>query len=122
MLLLNYPGRIAVPFLLSCRKLQFPVYHPRQRVAVNWCAVAMKSRLEPVRDLVKMLRKHLQRVLPFIDKALTKAKAEGLNRIVRIVKNRASGFRSLPAFIEMIFLTVGNLDLPAQIPRKFRTV
>jgi transposase len=69
-----------------------------------------------------MLRKHLHRVLPFIEKPLTNAKAEGLNRIIRIVKNRASGFRSLPAFIDMIFLTVGDLDIPAQIPEKFRTV
>ena len=69
-----------------------------------------------------MFKKHLHRVLPFIEKALTNAKAEGLNRIIRIVKNRASGFRSLPAFIDMIFLTVGDLDIPAQIPKKFRTV
>ena len=44
---------------------------------------------------------------------LTNAVAEGLNRIIRIVKNRASGFRSLQAFIDMIFLTVGDLDIPA---------
>jgi hypothetical protein len=51
-----------------------------------------------------------------------KGRAEGLNRVIRIVKNRASGFRSLPAFIDMIFLTVGDVDLPAQIPVKFRTL
>jgi transposase len=93
-----------------------------ERFIKRWCTVALKSRLEPIRDFVKMLKKHLHRVLPFIEKALTNAKAEGLNRIIRIVKNRASGFRSLPAFIDMIFLTVGDLDIPAQIPKKFRTV
>jgi len=69
-----------------------------------------------------MLRKHLHRILPFINKSITNAKAEGLNRIIRLVKNRASGFRSLPPFIDMIFLTVGDLDLPGQIPAKFRTL
>jgi len=53
---------------------------------------------------------------------LTNAIAEGLNRIIKIVKNRASGFRNLEAFIDMIFLTVGDLDIPAQIPEKFRTI
>ena len=53
---------------------------------------------------------------------LTNAVIEGLNRIIRIVKNRASGFRSLQAFIDMIFLAVGDLDIPAQIPVKFRTI
>lgn len=93
-----------------------------ERFIKRWCTAALKSRLEPIRDFVKMLRKHVHRILPFIEKAITNAKAEGLNRIIRIVKNRASGFRSLPAFIDMVFLTVGDLDIPAQIPVKFRTV
>ena len=48
--------------------------------------------------------------------------AEGLNRIIKIVKNRASGFQSLSAFIDMIFLTVGDVDIPAQIPVNFRAI
>ena len=34
---------------------------------------------------------------------LTNAMAEGLNRVIKIVKNRASGFRTLQAFTDMIF-------------------
>ena len=49
-------------------------------------------------------------------------KIDGLNRIIKIVKNRASGFRSLNAFTDMIYLTVGDLDIPAQIPAKFRVI
>jgi hypothetical protein len=48
--------------------------------------------------------------------------AEGLNRIAKIVLNRASGFRSLDAFADIIFLTIGDLDIPAQIPARFRTL
>ena len=44
------------------------------------------------------------------------------NRIVQIVKNRASGFRTLDAFNDMIFLTVGDLNIPEQIPKRFRTL
>ncbi|WP_203594456.1 hypothetical protein [Wenzhouxiangella limi] len=47
---------------------------------------------------------------------------EGLNRIVKIVKNRASGFRHLDAFSDMIYLSVGDLDLPGPIPARFRTL
>jgi hypothetical protein len=39
--------------------------------------------------------------------------------IIRLVKNRASGFRSLSPFVDMIFLIAGDLDLPGQIPAKF---
>lgn len=93
-----------------------------QRFLRRWITTALKSRLEPIREFVKILKKHMHRILPFIASRLTNAIAEGLNRIIRIVKNRASGFRTLPAFTDMIFLTVGDFDIPAQIPLKFRTL
>jgi transposase len=93
-----------------------------KRFVKQWGTSALKSRLQPIQNFVQMLRKHLHRILPFIDKPITNAKAEGLNRIIRLVKNRASGFRNLSAFTDMIFLTVGDLDLPGQIPPKFRLV
>ncbi|RLJ19256.1 hypothetical protein DJ030_09500 [bacterium endosymbiont of Escarpia laminata] len=47
---------------------------------------------------------------------------EGLNRIVKIVKNRASGYRNLESFADMIYLTVGDFDIPAHIPSDLRTL
>jgi transposase len=93
-----------------------------KRFVKNWSTTALKSRLEPIRNFVHTLRNHLHHILPFIDKPITNAKAEGINRIIRLVKNRASGFRNLDAFTDMIFLTVGDLDLPDQIPARFRVV
>jgi transposase len=93
-----------------------------ERFLKRWSTTALKSRLEPIRDFVKMIRKHQHRIITFVQSKLTNAKAEGLNRIIRIVKNRASGFRTLEAFTDMIFLTVGDVDIPAQIPARFRTM
>ena len=93
-----------------------------KRFLKRWTTTALKSRIEPLRDFVKMLRKQEHRIITFVETKLTNAMAEGLNRIIRIVKNRASGFRGLPAFTDIIFLTVGDLDIPAQIPSKFRTL
>ena len=93
-----------------------------ERFLKRWSTAALKSRLEPIRNFVKMLRKHMHRIITFVETKLTNAMAEGLNRIIRIVKNRASGFRTLAAFTDMIFLTIGDLDIPAQIPSKFRTL
>ena len=63
-----------------------------------------------------MLRDHAEEILAFIKTRLTNTVSEGLNRIIKIVKKRASGFSSLAPFTDMIFLTVGDLDIPAQIP------
>ncbi len=92
------------------------------RFIQRWMTSALRSRLEPLRKFVRTLRNHYNGVLAFVGSRLTNAIAEGLNRIVKIVKNRASGFRTLDAFSDMIFLTVGDVDIPAQIPTHFRTL
>ena len=56
---------------------------------------------------------------------ITNAVAEGINRLIRMAKNRASGFRSTNNFANMIYLIAGDLDLSAQIapanrPRKIK--
>lgn len=94
-----------------------------ERFLKNWTTTAMRSRLEPMKRFVRTVRKHKDKIVAFVDTGgLTNAVGEGLNRIIKIVKNRASGFRSLDAFKDLIFLTVGDVDIPAQISPKFRTI
>ena len=88
----------------------------------NWCKTANRSRLEPIKNFVKLIKRHEERLLPFVDTRLTNAIAEGLNRIIKIAKNRVSGFRTLEAFSDIIFLMVGDLDILAQIPACFRSI
>jgi transposase len=92
------------------------------RFVKRWTTTALKSRLEPIRRFVKTIRKHMHRILPYVETRMTNATAEGLNRIIKIVKNRASGFRTLEAFANLIFLTIGDVNIPEQIPKNFRTI
>ncbi|MBU2645609.1 ISL3 family transposase [bacterium] len=59
----------------------------------SWCKTAMKSRLESIKTFIRTIRRHKHRLLPFIENRLTNAAAEGLNRIIKIVKNRPVDFR-----------------------------
>lgn len=88
----------------------------------RWMSSALKSRLQPIRSFVKTLKSHLEDILAFIDTRLTNAVGEGVNRVIRMVKNRASGFEHLGAFADLIYLKVGNVDIPAQIPARFSTL
>ncbi|MCU7905812.1 MAG: transposase [Candidatus Thiodiazotropha sp. (ex Epidulcina cf. delphinae)] len=88
----------------------------------GWMTTVLKSCIPSLRKFVNTLRKHLDHVLTFIDRSLTNAVGEGLNRVIKIVKNRASGYRGLDNFADMIYLTVGDLDIPAQIPSNLRTL
>jgi len=93
-----------------------------RRFLKAWSTTALKSRLQPIREFVATLRKHAENIITFIPSRLTNATAEGLNRIIRMVKNRASGFRTVNAFIDLIYLTIGDVDIPAQVPARFRTI
>jgi len=61
-------------------------------------------------------------VIAFIRTPITNAVGEGINRIIKIVKNRAIGYRTLEAFTDLIYLTVGDVNIPEQIPARFRTL
>ena len=87
----------------------------------GWITAALKSRLKPMKKFALMIQRHANHILPFVKTRLTNAVSEGINRIIKIVKNRASGFANLAAFTDMIFLTVGDMNIPAQIPEYFRT-
>jgi transposase len=93
-----------------------------ERFFKRWTTAALRSRLEPLRQFVYTARRYQKGILAFVTSRVTNAVAEGINRIVKIVKNRASGFRSLDAFTDLIYLTVGDLDIPGQIPTKFRAL
>jgi len=93
-----------------------------KRFLKRWMTAALRSRIPSLRVFVTTLRKHFDNVVTFINRPLTNAVGEGLNRIIKIVKNRASGFRTMDSFADMIFLTVGDLDILAQIPSELRTL
>ena len=89
----------------------------------RWSTTALKSRLEPIRTFVRTMRKHTDDIITFGESGgLTNAVAEGLNRIIRMVKNRASGFQNVDAFTDLIYLTIGDVDIPAHFPARFRTL
>jgi transposase len=93
-----------------------------ERFLKHWMTRTLKSRLEPMRKFVGTVRKHYAGIVAFIGTRITNAISEGLNRIVKIIKNRASGFMTLEAFTNIIFLNIGDVNIPAQIPTKFRTL
>lgn len=88
----------------------------------RWMTAALRSRIPSLRSFVGTLKNHFENIITFIQRPLTNAVAEGINRIIKIVKNRASGFRGLESFADLIFLTVGDVDIPAQIPSGLRTL
>ncbi len=80
-----------------------------------WKKRVKLSRIEPLKKFARTLEAHWDGVMASWF-GITNAVAEGLNRVIRMAKNRASGYRSTDNFANMIYLIVGDLDLPGQIP------
>ena len=86
----------------------------------GWITSALKSRIPSMKKVALTLRKYQDNILTFIERNLTNAVAEGLNRVIKIIKGRSSGFKNLESFADLIFLRVGDLDIPSRIPSRYR--
>lgn len=82
----------------------------------SWAARTMRSRLEPMKDVAKMLRRHREGLLNYTKHRVTNAAAEGFNSIIQAIKANARGFRNFESFRTRILFFCGKLDLrPAGI-------
>lgn len=88
----------------------------------TWVTRTLRSRIQPLKDFALMLRKHKENILSFIKDPITNSKAEGINRLLKMLKNRSSGFKSLDCFIDMIYLNVGDVDICGRFPKQFNTL
>ena len=71
----------------------------------------MRSRLEPMKDVAKMLRRHREGLLNYTTHRITNAAAEGFNSVIQTIKANARGFRSFDNFRTRILFFCGKLDL-----------
>ena len=77
------------------------------------CSWMMHSRLEPMKDFARMVRRHFAEIVAYFEHPYTNAVLEGADSVIQNVKRRARGFRDMDYFATMIYLTCGRLDLKA---------
>ena len=80
----------------------------------KWCTRAMRSRLEPIKDFVRMVRKHEPLILNWFHakKEYSSGVVEGLNRKVNLVTRKSYGFKSYEVLKVALFHTMGGLPEP----------
>ena len=77
------------------------------------CSWMMHSRLEPMKDFARMVRRRFAEIVACFGHPYANAVLEGADGVIRNVKRRARGFRNMDHFATMIYLTCGRLDLKA---------
>jgi transposase len=65
----------------------------------EWCTRAMRSKIEPMKKFVKMIRKHRELLMNwFRSKGLSSGVVEGFNNKVKLTMRKGYGFRTIDAW------------------------
>ena len=84
-----------------------------------WCYRAMRSRLEPMKKVARMLRTHEELLLNWFRAKgeISSGAVEGLNNKIRVVTRRSYGFRTYDAMEIALYHTLGRLPEPESTHR-----
>jgi transposase len=84
-----------------------------------WCYRAMRSRLEPMKRVARMLRAHEPLLLNWFRAKgeLSSGPVEGLNNKIRVVTRRSYGFRTYRAMEIALYHSLGRLPEPESTHR-----
>ena len=73
-----------------------------------------RSRLKPVIEVARMLKRHLKNLLTYLRHHITNAVTEGLNSKIQSLKAAARGFRNFANYRTRILFFCGKLNLYPQ--------
>jgi len=80
----------------------------------RWCTRALRSRLEPMKKVARMLRRHRPLLLNWFraKKRISSGVVEGLNNRLKLTLRKAYGFRTFEAVEVALYHTLGDLPEP----------
>jgi transposase len=78
----------------------------------GWCAGAKRSRPQPIKDFVDLVRHHRDGILAWHHTRTSNGQLEGTNSLIQAAKARARGYRNKNKMITIAYLIAGKLPLP----------
>ena len=92
-----------------------------ERMWKRWYGWAIRSRLEPIKRVARMIKNHWEGVMNAATSNVTNARAEGINSKIQWIKRMASGYRNRENFRNAIYFHLGGLDLYPESLRSTHT-
>jgi len=78
----------------------------------RWCRGALRSRLEPLKDFVRLVERHWDGILAWHTAPISNGVLEATNSLIQAAKRKARGYSNPDNLICMIYLVAGRLPLP----------
>ncbi len=82
-----------------------------ERMWKRWYGWAIRSRLEPVKKVARMIKRHWDGVIDAVLTNVTNARLEATNAKIQWIKRLACGYRNRERFRNAIYFHLGGLDL-----------
>jgi transposase len=77
----------------------------------SWYAWAIRSRLDPIKKVARMLKTRIDRILTWFSSPISNGPAEGFNSRIQAIKSAARGFRIFEHYRIRILFFCGKLSL-----------
>ena len=77
----------------------------------RWYSWAIRSRLEPIKEAARTIKKHSDGILAWFDSHIANGLIESINSLVQAAKAKARGYRSLRNLIAITYLIAGKIDI-----------
>jgi transposase len=82
-----------------------------RRFFKDWFGWVSRSRLKPMSNVARLLKRHLDHLLTYLKHHITNAVTEGLNSKIQSIKSAARGFRNFKNYRTRILFFCGKLGL-----------
>jgi transposase len=76
----------------------------------QWASCVMRSKVEPMKDVARLIRNHLEGIVAWARTRQTNGFLEALNGLFQAAKRRARGYGRFSTIRTVIFLIAGKLD------------
>lgn len=82
-----------------------------RRFFANWYGWAIRSRFRHMKDVARLIARHIENILTYLRIPITNAASESVNSKIQWFKYQARGFRNEARFMRAILFHCGGLDV-----------
>ena len=76
----------------------------------HWCTCVMRSKVEPMKEVAAMVRRHLEGIVAWAQTRQTNGFLEAINGLFQAAKRKARGYSNFATIRAVVFLLAGKLD------------
>lgn len=90
--------------------LQRKQIHVVSTMLSQWCANVLRSKVEPMKEVARMIRNHFDGIVAWAQTRQTNGFIEAINGLFQAAKRKARGYVRFSTMRTVLFLIAGKLD------------